>query len=91
MKTKTQIAVLDRGFVYVGQCSLADGLLTITGAKNVRRWGTENGLGQLAMSGPTAKSKIDPAGTVTAPIGSVVHLIDCSPEAWPVAETATAA
>jgi hypothetical protein len=43
------------------------------------------------MSGPTAKSKIDPAGTVTAPIGSVVHLIDCSPEAWPVAETATAA
>ena len=48
-----QIAVLDRGFVYIGMCHTADGALVMTGAQCVRRWGTENGLGQLATSGAT--------------------------------------
>lgn len=78
-----QIAVLDRGFVYVGQCTLADGVLTITGAQNVRRWGTSAGLGQLAAQGPQPATKLDKTGTVRAPVSSVVHLIDCDPQAWP--------
>ena len=78
-----QIAVLDRGFVYVGLCAVADGVLTITRAQNVRRWGTENGLGQLATTGPTAKTKLDNTGTVRAPLSSVMHLIDCDSAAWP--------
>lgn len=78
-----QIAVLDRGFVYVGLCAVADGVLTITKAQNVRRWGTTNGLGQLAQSGPTSNTKLDAAGTVRAPLSSVMHLIDCTDTAWP--------
>jgi hypothetical protein len=78
-----QIAVLDRGFVYVGLCAVADGMLTITKAQNVRRWGTSAGLGQLAQSGPTGSTKLDAAGTVRAPLSSVMHLIDCAPAAWP--------
>ena len=53
----TQIAVLTQGFVYVGHCTIADGMITVTSAQNVRRWGTENGLGQLAQSGPHAKNQ----------------------------------
>jgi hypothetical protein len=78
-----QIAVLDRGFVYVGLCAVADGVLTITKAQNVLRWGTTNGLGQLAQSGPQTNTKLDNAGTVHAPLSSVVHLIDCAATAWP--------
>lgn len=91
---RPQIAVLDRGFVYVGLCAVADGTLTINDARCIRRWGTTAGLGQLALSGPTSSSKIDKTGTVRAPLPAVVHLIDCNPAAWPdvatAAETATA-
>ncbi len=68
------IAVLDRGFVYVGTCVVHDGVLTITGAHCVRRWGTENGLGQLAQSGPTAKTRLDATGTVRTPQTALIHL-----------------
>lgn len=79
----TQIAVLTQGFVYVGHCTIADGMITITDARNVRRWGTEKGLGQLAQCGPTDKTKLDAAGTVRAPLQALVHLIDCDSAAWP--------
>jgi len=83
-----QIAVLDRGFVYVGLCSIAEGFLTITEAQNVRRWGTTGGLGELAAKGPQDTSKIDAAGTVHAPLTALVHLIDCNSAAWAMPATA---
>lgn len=78
-----QIAVLDRGFVYVGTCAVADGFLTITDARCIRRWGTTAGLGQLASKGPQSATKFDAAGTVRAPLSALTHLIDCDPAAWP--------
>lgn len=77
-----KIAVLDRGFVYAGLCHTEDGMLVITSAQNIRRWGTSAGLGQLAASGPQPKTRLDPAGTVHAPLTAVIHLIDCDIAAW---------
>lgn len=85
---KLQIAVLDRGFIYVGLCRMVDGMLEITQAQCVRRWGTTNGLGELAMNGPTTSTKLDPAGTVHAPASALMHLIDCRTDSWPVMATA---
>lgn len=79
-----QIAVLDRGFVYVGLCAVADGFLTISGAQCIRRWGTTAGLGQLAKSGPQSATKLEAAGTVSAPLSALIHLIGCDPAVWPV-------
>lgn len=87
----TQIAVLDRGFVYVGTCTIADGMLTITNAQNVRRWGTKAGLGELATKGPTEKTILDPAGTVRAPMSAVMHLIDYTAPHWAAAADTPAA
>jgi hypothetical protein len=78
-----QIAVLDRGFVYVGRCSVHDGVLVISNAQCIRRWGTTKGLGELAHGGPLDQTKLDPAGTIRAPLSAVIHLIDCAPAAWP--------
>lgn len=59
-----RIIVADRGWVFVGQCAdNEDGSVTIYDAKNIRVWGTTAGLGQL-ITGPTAKTKFDPYGTV---------------------------
>jgi hypothetical protein len=77
-----KIAVLDRGFVYVGQCLLTETGLTITNARNIRRWGTSAGLGELATKGPQSATKLDATGTVHAPITAVSHLIDCDAAAW---------
>lgn len=89
--TAPQIAVLDRWFVYVGNCRIEDGTLVITDASCVRRWGTAAGLGQLAAAGPTSQTRLDPAGTVRAPLSAVIHLIDCTPGAWPALASAEAA
>lgn len=77
------IAVLERGFVYVGNAEYdAHGNLVLYNAKNVRRWGTKAGLGQLARQGPQQETVLDTTGTVRAPRNAIVHTIDCAPEAW---------
>lgn len=77
-----QIAVLERGFVYVGECESSEKSLTIKNARNIRRWGTERGLGELALEGPKANTRLDRTGDIFVPIGSVVHVIDCNAAAW---------
>lgn len=71
------IVVLDRGFVYVGEVAITADQIVITKARNVRRWGTIGGLGQLALKGPTENTKLDQVGTVIASARSVNHMIPC--------------
>jgi hypothetical protein len=67
-----RIIAADRGFVFVGNCEdQADGSVIIRNAKNIRRWGTTKGLGEIA-SGPTTKTHHDDYGTVRCtPIVSI--------------------
>lgn len=59
-----RIIVADKGWVFVGDCEdHDDGSVTIRNARNIRRWGTTSGLGQL-VTGPTADTKHDDAKTV---------------------------
>lgn len=70
--TDKRIIVADRGWVFVGDCEdNEDGTVTITNAKNIRKWGTTNGLGQL-VNGPLTETKADSYGTVrTTPIAQI--------------------
>lgn len=70
-----QIVVIDNGFVHVGDCFLTDGFLKISNAKNLRVWGTKNGLGEL-VNGPTKNTTADFAGTLLVPIGRVVFFLE---------------
>lgn len=80
--TAPQIVILDRGFVFVGDVAIDGDWLVIRNAKNIRRWGTTKGLGELANEGPKAETKIDHAGTVRAPMRSVVGLLECEASSW---------
>lgn len=82
MKGKLCVAILTRGWVFVGRATVEDGWCVLTDAKNVRRWGTTRGLGQLAKEGPQPNTKLDDGGTVRAPVTALVGLIDCEEEAW---------
>ena len=77
-----QVVVLDKGFVYVGETETDGNFCYIKDAKNIRRWGTKNGLGELAANGPTSETKADPAGTVKAPISALIHMIKCEDSKW---------
>jgi hypothetical protein len=70
-----QIVIIDNGFVHVGNCSISDGFLRIDDAKNLRLWGTKQGLGELA-NGPTGNTIADPIGKILVPIGRVVFFIE---------------
>ena len=76
------IVVVDKGFVYVGTVSHDGDWCVIVDAKNIRYWGTQKGLGELALSGPTDKTKLDSVGTVRVPARSVVSLIDTEASKW---------
>lgn len=80
-KGDIKIAVLDRGFVYVGRCAIEGDWLTITNAMNIRKWGTTKGLGEL-VNGPLSGSVMDAVGTVKVPLRGVMHLIDVSQTKW---------
>jgi hypothetical protein len=71
------IVVLDRGFVYVGEVTDEGESIRITNAKNIRVWGTTEGLGQL-RNGPLSSTELDVVGEVIAPKHSVIHYIKCS-------------
>lgn len=77
-----QIVILDRGFVFVGDVSEDGGWLLIKNAKNIRRWGTSRGLGELAARGPLADTKLDDSGTVRAPMRAVIGLLQCEVASW---------
>jgi len=67
-----RIIVADRGWVFVGDCSdNDDGSVTIRNTKNIRRWGTKKGLGELAC-GPLSGTIVDDYGTIkTNPLFSM--------------------
>lgn len=77
------IVVLDRGFVYIGDIAIEADWCVITNAKNIRVWGTTQGLGEL-VNGPTKKTVTDAVGTVRAPMRAVISVIDCERGKWNV-------
>jgi hypothetical protein len=82
---QTSIFVLPSGWVIVGNPTRnTDGTITVTNCKNVHRWGTDKGLGQIAMNGPTKTSVLNPYGTVTFPnaAGGFIMEIACNPSKW---------
>ena len=75
------IVVLDRGFVYVGNVTVDDDWCLIENAKNIRVWGTTQGLGEL-VKGPTSSTKLDAVGIVRAPMRAVISIIDVEGNKW---------
>lgn len=62
---KMGIFVLQRGWVVVGKVkSKSTTAIVVKDASVIKRWGAPRGLGQLAQSGPTSETILEPSGTV---------------------------
>lgn len=58
------ILVLQRGWVAVGEASKNGQDIILDKAKIIRKWGTTQGLGEIAAGGPTENTILDPAGSI---------------------------
>jgi hypothetical protein len=79
---KLIIAVLDRGWVFIGRVEESPGSITLNRAACIRYWGTTKGIGQLALEGPQPQTKLDEAGTVTVPRHAVICLLEAAEGKW---------
>ena len=76
------IVVADRGFVYVGDVEISGDWCVVTQCKNIRYWGTKEGIGELALKGPQKETKLDVVGTVRIPMRAVISVIDTASDLW---------
>lgn len=81
--TKKQIVVCDRGWVLVGDVFEEGDYLFLTNASVIRRWGTKEGLGELAMKGPLAQTELDKCPACQVHKLSVVLRMNCCGGKWP--------
>ena len=72
-----KIVVINSGWIGIGEVSEANGKTRIEDASVVRRWGTTNGIGELALNGPTKDTILDYAGVIEVYNHAVIMTIDC--------------
>lgn len=76
------IVVADRGWVWVGNVSSGPDFTTIAGAQCVRRWGTSEGLAELAQKGPRPNTRLDPPTEIRVASRAVIAILPCEAAAW---------
>lgn len=78
-----KIVILQRGWVMVGKFERNGSDCVLHNAYNVRRWGTEKGLGELAEKGVLENTKLDKMyGVVKFDYLTVISTIDCKEKVW---------
>ena len=77
-----KIVVLQRGWVVIGRYHQEGEYGILTDAYVIRSWGTTKGLGELALEGKQAATKLDKTGTVRFHVLTTVAIIDCDQKIW---------
>ncbi len=78
-----QIVVLQRGWVVVGDLTINGDQCILKDAAVIRICETDKGLGQLAINGPTDKTKIDKTTTQRFHILAIVTRMESAIGKWP--------
>lgn len=77
-----RIVALQRGWVYIGILKQKDMNCLIENAYCIRRWGTSNGLGELALKGKQSNTVLDQCGTIEYHKLTEVFTMKCDPQKW---------
>lgn len=75
------IVVLQRGHIAVGIYYQCGDIGRLTQAATIRRWGTTEGLGELAIKGPLENTRLDKCPNLTFHIREVIMSMEVS-DAW---------
>jgi len=77
-----KIVILNRGWVAVGDFSRCGDMCRLENASVIRRWGTTEGLGELAIGGPQSDTILDPILPIEFHILTTVAIMDVEEEKW---------
>ena len=77
-----RIVILQRGWVMIGRYTQIGSECKLTNAHVIRRWGTTQGLGELAVKGPLSDTKLEPTPETTFHILTVIASIKCEESKW---------
>jgi hypothetical protein len=78
-----RIVVLQRGWVVVGEYRSENGQVFVENASVIRRWGTTEGIGELAKKGRLPNTVLDKCnGTVQVNDLAVVLTVKCEAAKW---------
>lgn len=77
------IVVADRGHVWIGDVTTGGDFADIAGARCIRRWGTTDGLNQLAKDGPQDGTRLDAAADLKVRQGAIIAIIPVATDKWP--------
>jgi len=76
------IVVLQRGWVVVGNRTKHGEYFKLKNAAVIRVWGTDKGLGQLALEGPQSNTKLDKSTDIEYHELTTVLSMECNKDAW---------
>ena len=78
-----KIVILQRGWVVIGRYSEEENdMCVLTDAYVIRRWGTSDGLGQLALNGKQSETKLEKTGIIKFHKLTSVGFIDADFNIW---------
>jgi hypothetical protein len=80
--SKKQIVVLNRGWIVVGNYSEKGDECTLTDASVIRKWGTTQGLGELAEKGKLPDTVLDACPNVHFHKMTMVARMDVNETNW---------
>lgn len=81
--TKPVIVIVQSGFVLCGDMPPHTGRnIILNDAHVIRAWGTTQGIGQLALTGRTKDTVLDPCGYCEINPSQVLFTIDCVDRFW---------
>lgn len=79
-----KICVLNHGWILVGMLEKdGDDYLLINGHV-VRKWGTTQGLGELAMKGPLPETKLDKIPLAKFNKSQLIFTLNCQEDKWKI-------
>lgn len=77
------LIVADRGHVWAAEdATFDDQWAHLKQARAVRRWGTTEGLNQLANEGPRGTTKLDAPADLRVSLRALIAAIPCEAEKW---------
>jgi hypothetical protein len=76
------IVILQRGWVMVGKLQKNGEYFTLTEGSVIRRWGTSNGLGELATKGKLSETVLEPTPKTRFHELTVIGIIECNSKKW---------
>jgi len=78
----THIIVVESGWVFAAVLQDEKDHIRANECAVIRTWGTTNGLGELALKGPTSSTVLERCHVTLIPKSKVLFTMECAPLVW---------